>query len=176
MYPTELLNTLQPAGMTRHILYLKVGTPVILIRNLDRTKGLMNGTRLVVMACYRHYLQARVVNGSRAGTVVLIPRINLTPPDNKSTSICFVRRQFPIRLAFCMTINKAQGQTFKRVGLFLPEHVFAHGQCYVALPAVETQMVCESCCKARLRGTLMSTKRWSTWSGRRSLSKALYTT
>ena len=32
-----------------------------------------------------------------------------------------------------MSINKAQGQTFKRVGLFLPDHVFVHGQCYVAL-------------------------------------------
>ena len=32
-----------------------------------------------------------------------------------------------------MTINKAQGQSFARVGLFLPEYVFAHGQCYVAL-------------------------------------------
>ena len=132
MYPTELLNTLQPSGMTRHDLHLKAGSPVILVRNLDRTKGLMNGTRLIVMACHRHYLQARVVNGSRGGTVVLLPRINLTPPDNKSTSIRFIRRQFPVRLAFCMTINKAQGQTFGRVGLFLPEHVFAHGQCYVA--------------------------------------------
>ena len=133
LYPTELLNTLQPAGMPRHDLHVKPGAPVILIRNLDRTKGLMNGTRLVIVACFRHYLEARVVNGSRVGTIVLLPRINLTPPDNKSTSIRFVRRQFPIRLAFCMTINKAQGQTFKRVGLFLPDHVFAHGQCYVAL-------------------------------------------
>ncbi len=30
------------------------------------------------------------------------------------------RRQFPVRLAFAMTINKAQGQTMQRMGLFLP--------------------------------------------------------
>ena len=44
-----------------------------------------------------------------------------------------VRRQFPIRLAFAMTINKAQGQSLKRVGVYLKRPVFAHGQAYVAL-------------------------------------------
>jgi hypothetical protein len=38
--------------------------------------------------------------------------------------------------AFAMTINKAQGQTFKRVGVYLPDSVFTHGQLYVALSRV----------------------------------------
>ncbi|KAA6355078.1 MAG: putative DNA helicase PIF1, ATP-dependent [Streblomastix strix] len=42
------------------------------------------------------------------------------------------RRQFPIRLAFAMTINKSQGQSFDQVGVFLNRQVFAHGQLYVA--------------------------------------------
>ena len=36
-------------------------------------------------------------------------------------------------LAFALTINKAQGQTLNRVGLYLPTPVFSHGQLYVAL-------------------------------------------
>jgi ATP-dependent exoDNAse (exonuclease V) alpha subunit len=42
------------------------------------------------------------------------------------------RRQFPIGLAFAMTINKSQGQSVKFVGLNLRSEVFSHGQLYVA--------------------------------------------
>ena len=42
-------------------------------------------------------------------------------------------RQFPLRLAYSMTINKAQGQTFEKVGIYLHRPCFSHGQLYVAL-------------------------------------------
>ena len=38
-----------------------------------------------------------------------------------------------MRLSFAMTVNKAQRQTIPNVGVYLPEHVFSHGQLYVAL-------------------------------------------
>lgn len=52
------------------------------------------------------------------------------------------RLQFPILLAFAMTINKSQGQTFDRVGIFLPRPVFSHGQLYVAFSrAISSQEI-----------------------------------
>ena len=61
--------------------------------------------------------------------------MNLNPSDN-SLPFEFTRKQFPVRLAYAMTINKAQGQTLNRVGIYLPDNVFAHGQLYVALSRV----------------------------------------
>ncbi|OAD65178.1 hypothetical protein PHYBLDRAFT_153732 [Phycomyces blakesleeanus NRRL 1555(-)] len=78
-----------------------------------------------------------IVTGSSAGKVVLIPRIKLNPTGS-TMSIEFKRCQFPVRLAFAMTINKFQGQILDKVGLYLPDHVFGHGQLYVALSWVRT--------------------------------------
>jgi ATP-dependent DNA helicase PIF1 len=47
-YPSEFLNSLTPNGLPPHVLKLKLGCPVILLRNIDPTNGLCNGTRLVV--------------------------------------------------------------------------------------------------------------------------------
>ena len=50
-----------------------------------------------------------------------------------------------------MTINRAQGQTLNKMGLYLPQPVFAHGQLYVALSrvisyqCVKILILCESC-------------------------------
>ena len=44
--------------------------------------------------------------------------------------------QLPLRLAYCITINKAQDQTFGKVGLYLPDACVSHGQPYVALSRV----------------------------------------
>ena len=62
---------------------------------------------------------------------IFIPRISLIPSDPQ-IPVQFKRHQFHIRVAFAMTINKSQGQTLERVGVYLPGTAFGHGQLHVA--------------------------------------------
>ena len=103
----------------------------MLLRNLDLKAGLCNGTRMIVRRLFNNVIDTEIISGNGIGKRVLIPRIQLVPSD---TGLPFqlCRRQFPLRLSYSMTINKAQGQTFDKVGIFLQKPCFAHGQLYVA--------------------------------------------
>jgi len=138
LYSMEFLNTLTPSGTPPHKLILKVGAPIMLLRNINPAEGLCNGTRLIVKQLQRSVIDAEIITGSHIGQRVFIPRIRMAPSD---TDLPFqlIRRQFPIRLAFAMTINKAQGQTIPYMGLYLPNPIFAHGQLYVALSRVQSK-------------------------------------
>jgi len=132
-YPLDFLNSITPNGLPPHELKIKKNCPVILLRNLDPHSSLCNGTRLVVRAFEDNAIDCEIVNGQHARNRVFIPRIPLSPSEDITLPFKFKRKQFPIRLSFAMTINKAQGQTIPNVGIYLPEPVFSHGQLYVAL-------------------------------------------
>ena len=77
----------------------------------------------------------RIITEDFAGENRLIPRIKLTTSTD-DFPFAISRLQFPVRLCFAMTINKSQGQSFRRVGVDLRMPVFSHGQLYVAMSRV----------------------------------------
>ncbi|XP_042757711.1 uncharacterized protein LOC122197560 [Lactuca sativa] len=138
LYSPDVLNGLRHLGMPIHKLVLKVVVPVMLLRNIDQKCELCNGTRLQVIALGKRVIEAEIISGSNIGNRTFIPRMFLTPSDKRIPFI-FQRRQFPLAVCFAMTINKSQGQSLSRVGLFLRQPVFTHGQLYVALSRVKSK-------------------------------------
>ena len=108
-FNVEYLNSLTPSGCPPHALHLKKGTPLMLLRNLDPRAGLCNGTKLIFEdSIDNKILKCRVSGSDRT---VLIPRIIFIPKLGElGMHTPWTRRQFPVKLAFAMTINKSQGK------------------------------------------------------------------
>lgn len=127
-FPTEYLNTLSVNGIPPHHLIMKIGCPLMLIRNIDQKNGLCNGTRLILESINGQMLKCSIAGGKKDGYQVLIPRLSFTPNESEGFPMQWKRRQFPVRTAFAMTINKSQGQSLTKVGVWLEDSVFTHGQ------------------------------------------------
>ena len=67
LYPPEFLHSLECNGVPPHNLRLNVGAPVLLIRNLDTSRGLCNGTRLMILSLQNNLVEAQVITGTNRG-------------------------------------------------------------------------------------------------------------
>ena len=84
-------------------------------------------------------LHVRLIGGDHDGQFALIPCISLIPTSTPNYTFKIRQQQFPVRLAFAITINHSQGQSVKYIGVNLCIPVFAHSQLYVTLSRVTTK-------------------------------------
>jgi hypothetical protein len=88
---------------------------------------------MIVLNMCDRVLEVMLIGGDHHGETALIPRITLSPSSSTADFTFRLKHcQFPVRLAFVMSINRSQGQTVKHVGIDLTNPVFTHGQLYVA--------------------------------------------
>jgi ATP-dependent DNA helicase PIF1 len=78
LYPIEFLNSISGNNFPSHRLVLKKGIPIMLLRNLNHSQGLCNGTRLIITTLGNLIIEAEIMTGKHKGKSVIIPRICLT--------------------------------------------------------------------------------------------------
>jgi ATP-dependent exoDNAse (exonuclease V) alpha subunit len=137
MYPAEYLNNINCSGLPLAKLQLKIGCPVMVLRNLYPSEGVCNGTRGVVKRMSTRVVEIELLSEDYRGKWVFIPRIKHTPAESQ-IPFKLEQFQFPLKVCFAMTINKSQGQSVTYVGLDLKSPVFTHGQFYVGISRVRS--------------------------------------
>ncbi|WVZ67157.1 hypothetical protein U9M48_016277, partial [Paspalum notatum var. saurae] len=155
-YPPEFLNSLTPNGLPPHVLRLKINCPVILLRNIDPTNGLCNGTRLIVRGFQKNAIDAEIVLGQHARKRTMRLKINcpvillrnIDPTNGLCNGTRLIVRDFQKNAIDAEIVlgQHARKRVFlPRIPLcpsddemfpfsvYLSEPVFSHGQLYVAL-------------------------------------------
>ncbi|KAL0847213.1 hypothetical protein Bca101_020459 [Brassica carinata] len=108
-YPVEFLNSIKISGLPKHELKLKVGAVVMCMHNLDPPNGLCNRTMLMITNLSHHVIRAVIMTGSalHIGNKTMLLRMYVTPSDGRFP-FRMRRRQFPVTLAWPITIIKAR--------------------------------------------------------------------
>ena len=121
---------MEVSGLPPHRLLLKKNVCVILLRSIHPTKGFCNGRRCLLVDIRNNILVLRPLESENDDRHIFVPRIPMECTQSR-LGVPFMRRQYPILLAYYLTINRSQGQTLDVVGLELPTSVFMHGHTYV---------------------------------------------
>jgi ATP-dependent DNA helicase PIF1 len=132
MYLIEYFNYLELPSLSPRKLQLRVGCPIMLLQNIAPKRGLCNDSQFIITHLKNRVIEAWILTRNHVGEITFIPRINLQPTTLeipfKST-----RRQFPVKVALAITINKSQGQSVEYVSLDLRTPIFSLDQLHVAL-------------------------------------------
>ncbi|XP_020243206.1 uncharacterized protein LOC109821431 [Asparagus officinalis] len=112
LYPTKFLNSQKFPGMPNHEIKLKVGTPIMLLRNLSPADGICNGTRLVITQLLKWIIEARIISGSNIGTKHFISRTDMTNTDSKCYKITLEVEDYSV-VSTITLFNKEAEKLFK---------------------------------------------------------------
>jgi hypothetical protein len=134
-------DTTQTAGLVRH-LQMSIGAKVMLKRNMDVDAGLVNGSVGTVVGF-------EVNNNEAAGDVVCVivkfENIEHPVPIRRESfsfevlrAVYYTRKQFPLMLAFAITVHKAQGLSLECAIVDAGSSTFGPGMTYVALSRITT--------------------------------------
>jgi ATP-dependent DNA helicase PIF1 len=138
----EFMASVNEPGQPEHTLVLKPGALVLVTRNLFLTTRLLNGSRVAVETVNRRVVVVRTINQPDPGAPstapctlgerVFIPRVTATINVPGAAGLAVRRTQYPLRLAYSITINRSQGKTLSRACVDARAECFGHGQLYVA--------------------------------------------
>lgn len=152
MLNEHVLNLYKSNQAPHHRLLLKKGDICIVLRTLQLQEHVPTNTRVKIDRLGERIIRVQVLNTNQ---YILIPRIRFLVKIRYcccqsllSVSLQFhvrytpsyelTRTQFPLRLAYSLTFNKAQGQTCDAVLVDLRKLVFSHGFIYVAFSRVRS--------------------------------------
>jgi len=133
----ELMGEIEPHQLPTDIdLRLKVGAQVMMLNN-DRQRRWVNGTMGKVRKVKKDAIEVELQDGAREIVDPFTWEIFHFNYDAKKhqleSEVVAAFTQFPLKLAWAITIHKSQGKTFDRVIIDIGKGTFAHGQMYVAL-------------------------------------------
>lgn len=127
------------------ILKLKVGAQVMFVKN-DPDKRFVNGTIGKIVALSEQEIKVLIIQKNEDESIIDVQpleweiiKYRFDPAAGKLNSdVIGVYKQYPLRLAWAITIHKSQGQTFEKVIIDLGRGAFEYGQTYVALSRCTT--------------------------------------
>jgi len=108
MLTNDVLNNYNKNGVPPHVLNLKINDTCIVLRNLNKKEGLTNNTRVRVLHITTKCIRVQTLGDNKR--TFSIPRIRFKFRLPFGRSFELLRTQFPLRLAYCISINKSQGK------------------------------------------------------------------
>ena len=144
-FPAKINGHFNPAFFpTDAVLRLKKGAQVMLVRN-DPGKKFVNGTIGHIERLDKDSIHVRIEKGDKTDVVEITRQeweiIKYSSPAKSNeikTEVVGSFIQFPIKLAWAITVHKSQGKSFGKVIIDLAGGAFEHGQTYVALSRCRT--------------------------------------